>query len=310
MERKESKSERDIRQALEAQLDTNEELLGYTTGKIAELIARPYYIGLTTKRLILMPLGRLMKVPSGEVYSIRREIIRSLKWLRFFSMLQINLLEDSLSFGFRGHYSWEKQAKALVDLIPPTAASPPVDMASAKQQHLQQAHDLQKLGVIALAQREANAALQADLTSDGADSPAVAMQKQLSETRLALRVGAAFLFANVTIVLSAIPGDAWYTGEFLRFDLIMALVANIWLGVNLWRGWARGKAWGLPIAALGFINLGLIAVLSGLFLEVIVFGALVGGFVIALTGKSTRVRTLVAVAIYVLGYLGFVAFVM
>jgi hypothetical protein len=306
MNEKENKKEREARQALEARLDANEELLAYTNGNIAGLTARPHHVGLTAKRLILLPLKR--GKPSGQVYSIRRESIKSQKWSGLlWPRLRIKLPEDNLDLSFRGR-NWRKRAKELTNLATQTAPPTLADAATTSQHHLQQTRDFQGLGFVASARHELSEALRTDpaLSTD----PSVAsLREQLAEARLALRVGAGFLFANIGVAilitaLLAILGGGQAVGEFLDSTLIASLIFDLWIGISLWRGRTQWRPWAILRAALGFIIFGLEALAEGNFLGLIIQAAFSGSLILVLTGESKRSRTWVAIGIYVVGYLG------
>ncbi len=307
MVEEESRKEREVRQALEARLDPGEELLAYTRGI-------SYHIGLTAKRLIYLPLkwwgwgGK----PSGKVFSIRRESIKSLEWSGLWARMRIGLPQDKMEIRFQGS-RWKKRAKELVNLATQAALPPPADMITESQRHLQQARDFQGLGFMAPAQHELSEAIQID-PALSMDPSVASLRKQLVEARLALQVGSVFLFANIGLAillaaLVAIIGGGQAAGEFLMGEggcLAGSLIIDLIIGVSLWQGRPQYRRLAILRAVLGFIIFGVGALAKGGFLELITQAAFCGSIILVLTGRSNHTRTWVAIGIYAIGYLGLV----
>lgn len=305
MVEKENWKELEARQALETQLVTGEQLLAYTSGNVVGATAQPYHLGLTAERIILLPLKRGR--PSGQASSLRREVIKSLTgsgWLQY--RLRIKAPQDTLTLVCAGR--WVKRTKDLVSRFvaapPPPLASP----AAAARLSLQQAQDFMNLGLLASAQQQFQEAVVATpaLTADAA---AAELQTQLTETRLALRVGAGFSFGNIGVALVifallALLGQTQSLAEIFNIPLIISLLIDFYIGINLWQGKAQWRGWALARAIFGLMLYGLIALSQSDWFSLITQAAFSGSFIILLTGKSARTRTWIAIGLYLLGYLG------
>lgn len=231
MVNKQIKKEGEVQHALEHQLNSNEELLAFTIGYINGLTARPYYIGLTADRLILMPLKR--RVPSGQVYSIRLEYIKSLKWSGFTSpSLRIRLPKDNAILTFRRR-DWRKRAKELTNLATQTAPPSTGDTATRSQRQIQQSQDLHGIGFITSAQHLLNETLKTQPTTS--DDPSMrSLREQLDEGRQALRAGASFLFGGIGVVILFNPLTAILVAAG-------ALIIDLWIGISLWQGRSKWR---------------------------------------------------------------------
>lgn len=302
----ESRKERETRLALEVHLDADEELLAYTSGDITGLTARKHHFGLTAERLILLPLKR--GAPSGQMYSIRRESVESLKWSgSLWPRLRIRLPKDNLDLRFRGG-NWRRRARELTNAATQSSPLPLTYSTTTSQRQLQQTRDFQGLGFSASAQHELSKALEAN-PALSMDPSVVSLQGQLAEAGLALRVGAGFLFANIGVAilitaLLAILGGEQAVSEFLDSGLIISLLADLWIGASLWRGRTQWRAAAIVRAALGFIVFGVFALAEGGCLGLIIQAAFSGSVILVLTGESKRSRTWAAIGIYAIGYLG------
>lgn len=301
----ESRKERETRLALEVHLDADEELLAYTSGDITGLTARKHHIGLTAERLILLPLKR--GAPSGQMYSIRRESVESLKWSgSLWPRLRIRLPKDNLNLSFRGG-NWRRRARELTNVATQASPLPLTYSTTTSQRQLQQTRDFQGLGFFASAQHELSKALEAN-PALSMDPSVVSLQGQLAEAGLALRVGAGFLFANIGVMilvtaLLVILGEEQPL-EFWDSDLIGSLLFDLVIGISLWRGRTQWRPWAILRAVLGFILFGVLTLAEGGFFDLIMQAAISGSLILVLTGESKRSRTWAAIGIYAIGYLG------
>ena len=309
MVEKESNKEREAQQALKARLDTNEELLTYTRVNMTALIARRHYVGLTNKRLILIRIkgGK----PSDQVFSIGREFFESLGWTTgLWPRLRIMLPKDKLDLSVSGKV-WKKRGKEL-DILATTASYTPVaESYKVAERGLQQARDFLGLGFPASAQHVLTEALRAR-PALSMDPSVGSLQTELAERLLALRVGAGFLFAEVGLfllfgALEGLLGGVEAIGEYLDYDLFIALMFNLWLGFGFWMGRTRWRGLAILRAILGILFIGLSAVPGVAYFDLISQVAWAGSLILVLTGKSRRSRTWIAVGIYIIGYLGIVA---
>ena len=301
----ENRKEMEARQALEPHLAPGEQLLAYASGNVVGATSQPYYLGLTAERLLMLPLKR--GKPSGEPLSLLREVIKSLTgsgWLQY--RLQIKAPQDTLTVVCAGR--WVKRAK---DLVSRFAAAPPLPItgpATAAQRSLRQARDFMNLGLLASAQQQFKDAMTA-APSLATDSVAAELQAQLAETRLALRVGAGFCFGNIGVAvvifaLLALLSQTQSLAEVFNFSLIFSLLIDLYVGLNLWQGKAQWRGWALARAILGLLFYGFLALSQSDWIGLVTQIAFSGSFIILLTGKSARIRTWLAVGLYVFGYLG------
>ena len=300
MSERESRQEVEARQALEAHLESSEELLAYVSGNLFSSTNQPYHIGLTQERLVLV--RKKGGKASGEVYSIRRAAVKSVKWASLGPSLQVSLPMDKVDVRLRGR--WRKRAKALARLFDADKLPAGVELTISAQEQLQQARDFQALGLLASSQGELDKALKRDSTL-GTDPEVLALEEQLSEARLALRVGAGFLFVGaainlcLTLVFALVGGVEAAAASFAG---LISYVIDIGIGIGLWQGRMRWRVWALLRAVLGFLFLGVSSIAQGDFVALILQAAFSGAVILVLTGESNRTRTMIAVGIYAVGY--------
>lgn len=183
MAQPETQKEQEVRILLEAQLQPEELLLAYTSGKSHT----HYHIGLTAERLLLLPVKGKQSPP--KAITIRREHIKSMKWSRLTGALMVKFNKDELQFKHTG--VWKKRAKALIETYNQTTAPLEGKLNLTTPERLQQVQDFRRLELLNTAQETLDQAIQLDpsLVTD----PAVArVQQRLFEQGLALQVGAAF----------------------------------------------------------------------------------------------------------------------
>jgi Tfp pilus assembly protein PilF len=139
---------------------------------------------------------------------------------------------------------------------------------------------------------------------EGAPRQAVVapLQARLAETRLALRVGAALLLANVGVailigILSLLVTRDKTVGQLSLLSMAIDLV----IGINLWCGRTQWRAWAVLRAVLGFIFWGLAALARGSYLNLAIQAAISGALILVLAGEGRRWRTLSAVGLFSAG---------
>jgi hypothetical protein len=299
---KESKREVVVREALEAALEPGELLLAYTNGNHYASMNQPFHIGLTERRLLLVSASRRGR-RAGQRFSIFHEAIQWVSWNPM-NPLTIQLPADRMVV--RVPRSWRKRTEGLVEAYDPESRpSNPGEGLTAEQQ-MQQTRDLQALGFLASAQHQFDEAVRRNpvlLTSSG---EVAAMEEDLAESRLAMRVAAIFLFVGVAVslclnVLSLATADPEAaSGTTLS---LISIAIDIGIGASLWRGRTRWKVWAIWRAALGLLIYGGQALGAGLFVEALLEAAFSGALLLVLTGRSTRTRTVIAGGIYAVGFL-------
>jgi hypothetical protein len=305
-----SQSQHDAQAAriLTAHLKDGEQLLAFTQGAVVASFARNYWLGLSAERLILVELNR--DGTGGRSLSLRREVIRSVKWLSglFASAIQIQLAKDLLRVSIRNN--WKDRARALADLAA-GPAPPPGPLPVTPEQFEQQMHDLRQLGFLATAAQLAQDALQpGSPLSDHA--PVAAIKARLDDALLALRVAAGFLVTNL-LVSAAINGlaalvDPQALSELCAPSLVSALI-DLAIAASLWRGQTQWKAFAIVRVVLGAVVYGVLNAGLGDYLSFIPNIALAVALVLALTGRGERRRIYAAAAVFGLGYLGGIALI-
>lgn len=294
----EDKKEAEIRQHLEAKLETGEELLAYTSGAISGFLsARSIYLGLTPRRLLLLPLeyGK----PSNQASSIWRENITSLKWSGLWSRLKVCFPKDELDIACSGRH-WKSLARELID----SHNEAPIRQQGVPltaQEQLEQVEAFRKLGLTASAQEMIQ---KLQLVPESETGSVALVLKEVVEKRLALRVGAGFLLINVGLAILFTAFIIMGNGR-VNPALLISAVIDVAVGINLWKG--RAHQWvALAVfrAVLGLGFFGLISLFQGAVLSFIAQAAFCISLVLVLAGKGRRVKTLTAIAVYIIGYLG------
>lgn len=303
----ESKKELEVRQHLEAVLEPGEELLAYTKGKILSVLSSNLvYIGLTPERLILLPV-KYGKKPFDQALSIWREYIDALKWSGTWDRLKIQVPKGVMDLASAGG-RWKRRAGELVD-VAQQASVPVPDPALTAERQARQVEVFRELEMVA----SAKAIMERSQLPFDAESDAAAVLEEVEEKRIAFRVGAVFLFVNIGLVLllnALVLVTLMTQGEGLTFpnlfSLIISVVVDLIIGINLWRG--RGQqwaSWAIVRAVLGMIAFGLMYLAQGAISGFLAQVAFCSSLILILTGKGKRVKTWVAIGIYVV-YLGIV----
>ena len=131
--------------------------------------------------------------------------------------------------------------------------------------------------------------------------------KQEAALKTPLRVGAGMLFVNAVIgVIFLILIFSSGGGTDLAGGDLVAPIVNLIIGVNLWQvkpQWQKYTVWW---AALGLVIFGGIALATGDFFTLITQLGFSGSLIALLAGTPTKARTIAAVAIYLVLYLGMI----
>ena len=122
-----------------------------------------------------------------------------------------------------------------------------------------------------------------------------------------LRVGAGMLFVNAVIgaLFLILIFNSGGGADLAGGDLVAPIV-NLIIGVNLWQvkpQWQKYTVWW---AALGLVIFGGVALATGDFFTLITQLGFSGSLITLLAGTPTKARTIAAVAIYLVLYLGMI----
>ena len=134
--------------------------------------------------------------------------------------------------------------------------------------------------------------------------------KKTEALKTPLRIGAGMLFVDAVIgaiflILILISGGG---ADLTSGDFVAPLVSLI-VGVNLWQvkpQWQKYTVWW---AALGFVIFGGGALVTGDFFTLITQLAFSASLIVLLAGTPTKARTITAVAIYLVLYLGMICLI-
>ncbi len=213
---------------------------------------------------------------------------------------------DELQITLRTRY-WRRRAKEFTEthtqLPQPKIPREPEEL---KNRLIQQAQALHDLGFLRAANAEIEK-LQRDPTH-AADPETQRITHQFAEERLAIRVGAGFLFINVAIAASlmglfALCGLLSEAPATLL--LVLPAIIDVLIGINLWKGTSRQwQGWAVLRAVLGIVFLGIALLGQGQTVDFITQTSYCAAIIIVLTGESSRKRTWLAVGVYSIGYLG------
>ena len=188
---------------------------------------------------------------------------------------------------------------------------PIISSQSRAQLHMEKAETYRKLGLDRQVRYELEQAKQFDpyVVQEPrykAFSEASAAKAQATEAlKTPLRIGAGMLFVNALIgalflIIILISGDA--TG--LAGGDFVAPIVNIVIGVNLWQlkeQWQRYTVWW---AVIGLVIFGIGALAQGDYFGLITQLGFSGSLILLLAGTPSKARTISAVVIYLVVYLG------
>jgi hypothetical protein len=188
---------------------------------------------------------------------------------------------------------------------------PIISSQSRAQLHLEKAETYRKLGLDRQVSYELEQAKQFDpyVVQEPrykAFSEASVAKAQATEAlKTPLRIGAGMLFVNALIgalflIIILTSGDA--TG--LAGGDFIAPIVNIVIGVNLWQlkeQWPRYTVWW---AVIGLVIFGIGALAQGDYFGLITQLGFSGSLILLLAGTPSKARTISAVVIYLVVYLG------
>jgi hypothetical protein len=190
---------------------------------------------------------------------------------------------------------------------------PIMNTQAQAQSFLDKATTYKKLGLKAQVQHELEQARRVDpyIVQESRyktllEDLAVEIKKE-GALRTPLRVGAGMLFVNAVIgVIFLILIFSSGGGADLGGGDLIAPIVNLIIGVNLWQvkpQWQKYTVWW---AALGLVIFGGVALASGDFFTLITQLGFSGSLIVLLAGTPTKARTIAAVAIYLVLYLGMI----
>ena len=186
-----------------------------------------------------------------------------------------------------------------------------LDVHSQALTHLQKADSYQRIGLNSQAQHELWQAQQLDPAIVGDPQfqalygGAVTQSTHDQSRQVAARIGAVMLFINAllngffALVLFAL-GNAGGIGA----GALIALIVNMFIGINLWRGKAQWQRNTLAWAVLGLLFLGARALVAQEWSDFAMQVAFCLAMFLLLTGTPARWRNVTAIIVYTVGYLG------
>ncbi len=192
-----------------------------------------------------------------------------------------------------------------------------LDLHSQALTHLQKADNYQRIGLNSQAQHELWQAQQLDPTIVGEAQfqalygGAVTRSQYDQSRRVAARIAAVMLFINalvnglLALILFA-SGDAGGVGG----GALIALIINVFIGIQLWRGKAHWQRNTLAWAALGLLFWGARALVSQEWPDFAMQVAFSAAIFLLLSGTPARWRNITAIVLYAIGYIGTLGAVM
>lgn len=190
---------------------------------------------------------------------------------------------------------------------------PLINSQSQAGSHLDKAETYKKLGLLNQVQHELEQAKQLDpyIVQEPRYKRIIeetASRAQAVEAlKIPFRVGAGMLFINAALgalflALILISGGF---GDLASGDFIAPIV-NLIIGVNLWQlkqQWQKYTVWW---AALGLVLFGGLALVAGDYFSLLNQLGFSGALILLFTGTPSKARTIAAVAVFLVLYLGLI----
>jgi hypothetical protein len=185
------------------------------------------------------------------------------------------------------------------------------DTETRAQEHVTKAQNFQRMGLAASAEHEMhlawrfNPAVVADPRYQAWVSWQAEQRARADAWKLPLRVGACLLGADalVCVVLGWLNLAMGGPGAFL-ISGFMHIAVDLYLVVNLLRLKDTARRGALWLAVIGPIYGAYSAVTTGAWPDLIVQVSLSVSVVVLLLGKPSKLRTILAVTVFIVGYLG------
>jgi len=190
---------------------------------------------------------------------------------------------------------------------------PIINSQSQAQLHLEKAETYKKLGLDGQVRYELEQAKQLDpyIVQEPRYKTFLeesASRAQATEAlKIPFRIGAGMVFINAVLgalflVLILISGGG---GELASGDFIAPII-NVIIGVNLWQIKLQWQKYTIWWAALGLIIFGGMALISGDYFSLLTQLGFSGALILLLAGTPSKVRTISAVAVFLILYLGLI----
>jgi hypothetical protein len=292
----ETQTELQTRTQLESHLKPGEVLLEYSGGTLPGLFTtKPFGVGLTNHRVILLPLKR--GKAAGEAISIWREFLSAVEISGLFSRLKIMVPEGTLAINPNKPY-WKKRARQLGAQFR-SLPGPKIPEQADPSRIANQAQTFEDLGLIKSALEVIKSA---DSDQISPEEGELTILQKLKNRQFAYQVTAGFLFANVLMgfffgligMVSGVP---------VMPSLFFSAVIDILIGVYLWRCQVQPWAgWAILRAAVGAVLYGIIFISQAMYLDLLAQLSFCGAIILALTGTEDRLRTYTSIGIFTIGY--------
>jgi len=190
---------------------------------------------------------------------------------------------------------------------------PIMDTQAQARSYLDKAETYKKLGLKAQLQFELEQARRVDpyIVQDARYKSLLeenaAEAKKIEELKTPLRVGAGMLIVNAALsVIFLLIIISTGGGSSLEAADIISPIVDIVIAVNLWQikpQWQKYTVWW---SVLGLVLFGGVALVSGDFFGLITQIGFSGSLILLLAGTPTKARTIAAVAVYLVMYLGMI----
>ena len=190
---------------------------------------------------------------------------------------------------------------------------PIINSQSQAQAHLEKAETYKKLGLDGQVRYELEQAKQLDpyIVQEPRYKTFLeesASRAQATEAlKIPFRIGAGMVFINallgalfLVLILTSGGGGGLASGDFI------APIINVIIGVNLWQIKLQWQKYTIWWAALGLIIFGGMALVSGDYFSLLTQLGFSGALILLLAGTPSKVRTISAVAVFLVLYLGLI----
>jgi hypothetical protein len=190
---------------------------------------------------------------------------------------------------------------------------PLINSQSQAQAHLEKAETYKKLGLDGQVRYELEQAKQLDpyIVQEPRYKTFLeesASRAQATEAlKIPFRIGAGMVFVNaalgllfLVLILTSGGGGDLASGDFI------APIINVIIGVNLWQIKLQWQKYTIWWAALGLIIFGGMALISGDYFSLLTQLGFSGALILLLAGIPSKVRTISAVAVFLVLYLGLI----